>query len=414
MSFRTATAPQSTAAPAVAPDDSLLERIKYKAVWIATITLIFCPAMVLNVLQAAALPIYVVSKRTYRLWIELICHSYSCLLVFLLEWKSGLRPVFYGDANDFFRLKLDSAIYMSNHTSYADWVVFYGVMCRQGNAGALRFFLKDLAKVLPGIGWGCYLSEFFLVRKAASRGNWDRDGDVIVNRLRSFTETGCRIFPAIFPEGTFHDGADPTLVERTQAFAAKNNLTVLQYLLTPRTRGFVACTQHLRGHAKYILDQTIAFTGNQDASQTPYQTAKPLSDASRVMPDAADLLSYRGPQHAHLHMRLIPLSDVPADEEGAKQFLMRLWDEKEQLLKEFHRTGRFPGATHERPHALFGPARAGGAGFLFFHFALWMLLMLLFGWAMSKVSMLLLINTVLVLGACAVAGMLVQHFWKDK
>jgi len=405
----------------VNPKDSTFERIKYNTIWTLTILVIFLTAMVLNVLQAVALPVYYFRKTYYRTWIQTIDFSYSCLLVFLMEWKSGMTHVYYGDAGRFLDRRgpggsLPSAIYMSNHTSYADWVVFYGVLCRQGGAGAIRFFLKDLAKVLPGIGWGCYLSEFFLVRKSSTRGDWNRDGDVIVNRLKSFAETGDLIYPAIFPEGTFHDGADPTLVERTQKFAKENGLSVLEYLLTPRVRGFYACTSNLRGHAEYIVDQTIAFTGNKDRSQVPYYTAKPLSDATRVMPDAADLLAYRGPEHVHIHIRLIPLADVPTDEAGAKQFLMKVWDEKETLLRDFRANGDcFPGQAHTRPNALWGSAAStGGVGYLVWHFLLWVVMMFSLGYALSLMSMWLLGNVVLVIGACALVGILVQHFWKDK
>ncbi len=322
---------------------------------------LFATALMMNVIQATGLLLLGgVSKYWYRWWIEKAAYWYGGFLVAILELWSGLRPIYYGDiAFMSSPVTPPNVIYISNHTSYTDWVVFFGTAIRKHANQFMKIFLKDVACLIPGIGWSTYLGDYFLVKKSKSKGAWERDGKVIVDRLKSYTQTKNPIWATIFPEGTFHDGADEQLVERTKAFARENNLPVFDYLLTPRPRGFVACVQNLRGYATHVVDLTITFLGTRDKSPhvKTFVTALPVDDMTRVLPDASDLCSFRGPANVHIHVKVHKLEDVPTDEEGIKAWIYNVWVEKDALLKHFHHHGSFPGPSKPLDITWFG----GGA-----------------------------------------------------
>ena len=403
-------------------DTSFLPSLAYKANLAITLFLINAMSMVYNVLQAIAyIFLYFPShflkshvhklRYAYRVVMEYLAVRFCGYLIVLLEIKSGMKPIFYGDLT-FFKDKSavgKNAVMISNHTSYADWVVIYCSAFRQGVGGVIRFFLKDLARILPGIGWACYLHEFFLVSKQNTKGNWNKDGQTIIDRFQSFKDSGNDIWPTIFPEGTFHDGDVPDLVERGQKFAKENGLPHLEYTLTPRTRGFISCIQSLRGHVTHVVDQTIAFTGNSDPTcPRVFCNVKPLSDESRVLPDVVDLCSFRGPQHVHIHVKITPVSELPADEEGLKQWLHNTWKEKDELLANFHKTGTFPGPTMRRDLTMFGQ------DMMIYYLLFWFFWMALIVYIFVSMPSWFLWYSSIVLGGGAIAGILVHQFLKDK
>lgn len=302
---------------------------------------------------------YFPSKALFRRYCNFTHYYFSGFLTATLETLAGMTPHYYGDVAWMFddSQRIRNAILISNHTSYADWVVLFATTHRKGAAASLRIFLKSVAAVIPGIGWSTVLGEYFLVAKSKSKGDWERDGQAIVNKLKSFVATNSSVWPTIFPEGTFHDRADATLVERTHQYAIDNKLPVLSFLLTPRARGFLACVQNLRGHATHVVDLTLTFLGTRDQSPhvLQYVGALPLDDPARLLPDASDCSSLRAPAQVHIYVRLFSLDTVPNDEDGVKAWLYNRWIEKEALLRYFNQHGAFPGACRKSTLSLFSP-----------------------------------------------------------
>lgn len=271
-------------------------------------TWICLTAIVVNVFQVANLLVFGWwNPYVYRIVNDFVSYFHCAQCVALLEVPFGMKVRYYGkDVETFFNKPLGNAILISNHLTYADWPLLYALSFRVRRTQVLRIFLKDLARLVPGPGWGCWMSDYFLVKKTQAKGEWSRDGDRIVERLKSYKALKNELWATLFPEGTFHDGGVPDLVQRTQAFARENKLPVLDYLLTPRTRGFLSCATFLRGHVDYIVDTTLVFSGNVDPSAPPslqFQTALPLEDPNRVLPDIGDLCGFRPPKEAHLHIR---------------------------------------------------------------------------------------------------------------
>lgn len=151
----------------------------------------------------------------------------------------------------------------------------------------------------------------------------------------------------LFPEGGFLRKRIAT----SQRYARTNNYPILEHVTLPRIGAMKTVMETLspenlakiskgrREEAlKWVVDVTVG-----------YPEGKPL-----------DLLTISGGFRkacvVHLHYRRFPVAEVPFGEtEALTQWLYARWVEKEHLLEEFYRTGRFPGRPHRREGA------AGGA-----------------------------------------------------
>ncbi|KAI5638928.1 acyl-CoA:lysophosphatidylglycerol acyltransferase 1-like [Phthorimaea operculella] len=179
-----------------------------------------------------------------------------------------------------------------------------------------------------------------------------------------------RQFMVLFPEGGFLHKRK----EISQRFAEKNNLPKLEYVSLPRagamkiimeeigplsTRDLGASSSRQARnrditddnfnrnnskmildtkcgeHIEWILDVTVAY---------PERVPLHLSDI---------VCGIRDPCATHLHYRLYPANEVPSDTEGMTRWLYDRFIEKNDMLEEFYRTGRFPSkgdvTYHERP-----------------------------------------------------------------
>ncbi|KAH9645148.1 hypothetical protein HF086_005693, partial [Spodoptera exigua] len=131
-----------------------------------------------------------------------------------------------------------------------------------------------------------------------------------------------RQFIVLFPEGGFLHKRR----EVSQRFAEKNNLPKLEYVSLPRA-----------GAMKVIMEE-VGPHRDQGASTSKENTKK-----DRIPLHLQDIVCGIRPSCAtHLHYRLYPSTEVPADTEGMTQWLYDRFVEKDQMLEEFYRTGKFP------------------------------------------------------------------------
>lgn len=87
-----------------------------------------------------------------------------------------------------------------------------------------------------------------------------------------------------------------TKIKQGQEFAKERGLPVLNHVLIPRTKGFVATVQGLRGHTvDVVYDVTVGYE------------VKPPSLLGMVR------LEWR---RVHVHVRRWPISSLPKDNEG--------------------------------------------------------------------------------------------------
>lgn len=119
-------------------------------------------------------------------------------------------------------------------------------------------------------------------------------------------------------------------MERAVEFAKKRDLKVLEHVLQPRTKGFISTVQALRGSAEAVYDFTIGYKENEKKEMSP------TFGQMYFTPGTQDRV-------IHVHQRRIPLSEVPHDEEELKEWIYKLYEQKDELLRGFRQTGRFEG-----------------------------------------------------------------------
>jgi len=208
----------------------------------------------------------------------------------------------------------ENVILLCNHQSMSDIPVLFDLALRKGRLGDLKWYVKDILKYVPGIGWGMLFLDCLFIKR-----DWTADREKIRRTFRRILSDRVPVWVVSFAEGT---RLTPAKVERSTAFAADRGLPILKNVLLPRTKGVVATLRGLDGHVDAVLDCTIGYHGGVP---TLPQWFKGL--APRVS----------------LDVRRFPVADLPPDDEGRTDWLIARYVEKDALLTGFLDAGRFPG-----------------------------------------------------------------------
>lgn len=248
-------------------------------------------------------------------------------ILFWCEYVGGLKPKFYGDI-DLLRTKYTSSkLVVANHQSFTDSVLLYGLAWRLGEIGHMRAFAKKTLKSWPILGglWS-YLNFIFLSR------NFNDDAPKIKKQLNMLVEksqfysTG-NFWLMIYPEGT---RSRPNKIKEGQEYSKSKNLPVYNHLLVPRVKGLQVTIPSIHEAIDGVVDVTIG-----------YKERRPKD--GKVIPSVEGLLfgGWRS-YEVHAHVRVIPASEVPTDEDKIHDWIMKVFEEKDKLLAEFEKTGSFP------------------------------------------------------------------------
>eukprot|EP00731_Ephydatia_muelleri_P027380 Em0019g253a len=107
-------------------------------------------------------------------------------------------------------------------------------------------------------------------------------------------------------------------------FAEEHGLQKYNYVLHPRTKGFVHCVQALRqgGRPVPVYNMTIGYVGAIPQNET-------------------DIATGRWPDEIHFDCTYIPSSELPLEESELEGWLKACWQQKEEKLKAFYANGHF-------------------------------------------------------------------------
>ncbi|XVE94767.1 hypothetical protein REPUB_Repub02eG0037400 [Reevesia pubescens] len=114
---------------------------------------------------------------------------------------------------------------------------------------------------------------------------------------------------------------------KNQKFAAEVGLPVLTNVLLPKTRGFCLCLETLRDSLDAVYDLSVAYK-----HQCPFF----LDNVFGV-----------DPSEVHIHIRRIPVKEIPESNEEAAAWLIDTFKLKDQLLSDFKSQGHFPNQRTE-------------------------------------------------------------------
>lgn len=275
--------------------------------------------IVINVFQTASLLIYPVSPRAFRQFNRLCADRWWGACALFIEKVVRVKVVFSGDIVP----PLESAIVTANHQAAADILVLLCFGYRKGRLGDLKWFVKDVLKYLPGIGWGMLFLDCLFVKR-----DWAVDGGSIDRTFAQLRSRRNPVWLATFPEGT---RLTPEKLERSRAYARKHGLPIPKRVMVPRTKGFVASTRGLSGHLDAIYDLTIGYLG------------APPSLPNFVLGRAKEV---------HVNVRRTSVEDLPSTEEGLSGWLLDRFREKEGLLDALDSAQSFPGGAQDDPMRL--------------------------------------------------------------
>lgn len=237
------------------------------------------------------------------------------LFAVVVEKWGRSRCHYYGD-----KIPMrENAFMSSNHITFMDWAFLFTIAGRRGRLGVLKFFAKKSILWIPAFGWGMWLVDSLMVSR-----NWLTDKKMISQTFHTLKTRKLPFWVVSFLEGT---RKTPKKLAESQDYAKKKDLPVLQHVLLPRTKGFVATIAELRDELDAVYDVTYAYSGD---------TAPGAVDAAmRRLPDL------------HFHIRRFPLASLPTDEKALSDWCIQLYVEKDRLLEHFKKHGVFPDPAPE-------------------------------------------------------------------
>lgn len=257
-------------------------------------------------------------------WNMKLAVKLNCIMADWTWWFMGGKGVegwgrskyhFYGDKIP----KRENSFTVMNHRTLLDWAFLFSIAGRRGRLGVLKFFAKKSITWVPGFGWGIYLLDSLLISR-----NWLADQNLINQTFAKLKNRKLPFWVVSFLEGT---RLTPAKFAESQEYARKKDLPVLNHLLVPRTKGFVATVSQLRTELDAIYDVTYAYQGKQVPGVVDF--------AMRRLPDL------------HFHIRRFPMKDIPTDPDALTQWCIQLFVQKDALLEHFHKHGVFPNPAPE-------------------------------------------------------------------
>jgi 1-acyl-sn-glycerol-3-phosphate acyltransferase len=206
----------------------------------------------------------------------------------------------------------ESALVISNHCSFLDWVMVHAVSQKRGMLGNCRYFAKDSIKYMPFFGWGMYLAGFIFLKR-----NWAKDQRHINATFETMTKYRLPVHLISFVEGS---RVNPKKLEQSHAYAQQHNLPILNYTLLPRSKGFTASVLGLRNsHIEHIYDLTVAF----------YHYRRGFG----VTPSLSDYLLGRLNEYQfHVHVDRHAMKELPQSEADIAKWLVKLYERKNERI----------------------------------------------------------------------------------
>ena len=269
----------------------------------------FGPLLFLNFCQMFGLLIYPFSKNTYRKFQRGIAFAIWGWWGFAVQKICGLEVVISGDVIT----EKENAIVICNHQEMADIIVILCLAYKLGTVTRTTWMAKNAIRYGPGLGWGlAFLDTVFLKR------NWARDEAGIKATFSKIIENKISIWMTSFPEGT---RISPEKKAKSMDFARMHNQPVLNHVLNPRSLGFTSTLTGLSGHVTAVYSLTIGYKDN--------------------VPGLANII--RGDiKKVWLHVRRIPIGDIPKEKQLSAEWLQREFLVKDQLLDFFTKNAAFP------------------------------------------------------------------------
>lgn len=267
---------------------------------------------------------------------------FRSLLTVVTTWlySGGYTIVESGDSLE--GIMDDEAVVLVNHQSTSDVpVVMSAIHNKSLVSGRVMWVMDDIFKY-TNFGWISYVhGDFFIVQGKEARSD---SLEKLESHINSMYKTTFKKWIILFPEGGFLRKRR----FRSQEFAKKNQLPVLQHVTLPRVGALKVIIDNLTPQTTANKDsptpQTTANGGSPGSqeSQSNQKTLKWIIDMTVGYPGATPynshgmFVGYWPPRKVQIHYRVYPMSDVPTDREGLTNWMYKRYQEKEVFLQEFY------------------------------------------------------------------------------
>ena len=166
---------------------------------------------------------------------------------------NGVKIVISGDVTKELSKTRPTLIIM-NHRCRFDWLFLWCFLLRRGSLTKERIILKKGIAKIPFFGWAMDFVLFLFVHR-----NWSDDEKAITDMINFYHDTSLPVQLLLFPEGSNLSDLNK---QKDRQFAEKNGLCVNEYVMHPRTKGFVHCVKQLRKRKEIdICDISVGYVG---------------------------------------------------------------------------------------------------------------------------------------------------------
>ena len=240
---------------------------------------------------------------------DVIVGSWLMFAPAVYELLFGVRIKVTGDMS---KLRNEAcSLVLLNHRTRLDWLFILSLQARYASLRRFKISLKYPLRFVPGGGWAMQIAGFLFLKRT-----FDEDKGRIENILDHFKTWKCGPQLLLFPEGTdFREDS----WESSNRYAKKNELPMFDYVLHPRTTGFISMVDYMtrNNNLDQVVDVTIGYP------QTMVQNED-------------DLLTKRFPEEIWFRVRVFNVETLPQDSKALTQWLIERWEEKENILKIFY------------------------------------------------------------------------------
>lgn len=298
--------------------------------------------------QLVGAPLYWYNRDWYYSWMSMTKAHFGITITTMTRWWGPTIIRISGDdsMDGQIRQKSDGTVEFSfperlimiaNHQIYTDWLYLWWVAYANNPQmhGWIYIILKESLKYIPVIGTGMMFYGFiFMSRKMAV------DQPRLAHRLQKLktssadpsASAGRSLNPMwllLFPEGT---NASQNGKVKSGKWADKIGVKSPQHMLLPRSTGMHFILSELKGTVEYLYDCTVAYEGiprGQFGEQ--YFTL------------SSTYFQGRPPKSVNFHWRRFRVADIPLDtQDEFDAWLRERWYEKDELMDQYLRDGRFP------------------------------------------------------------------------
>lgn len=299
--------------------------LKYtlRTIWVLLCNLICIPTHTAWLILF--LPVHLASPHIYWM-MEEVMFSWMLAIVTSWSWTAGYHISESGEHLD--SLKHHNLLLLPNHQSTADVPLLMSIFTARVGLTNKVMWIMDRVFKFTNFGIVSLMHDDFFIR--SGRAGRELTLIELKDHLMNVFLKKKRKYLVLFPEGGFLRKRKAVSHE----FAKKKDLPLLEHVTLPRT-GALDVVMKILGpdsdqpecdKIERIVDMTVAYPGG-----------RPLDLQSIVF-------GWREPCYTHVHYRSWNIKDVPRNPEELFQWMVRLYQEKEEMLDAYYKTGEFPHA----------------------------------------------------------------------